>query len=597
MKKSSLLSAFKSNFYMIGLTFKACPSAVIAEYTRRLCQSIFQVFSTVVFWEVVLKHIEKGASFQSIIPFLIIFTVVAILSYGITSFCNNVVLPIGNQKIYENMHLMMFKKATDVELECYENKEFYDKYMKAVKQIKSRAHTVQWVVSRFIISLVIMAYYLYKTIQIDPFVIVFCVAPIAINYILGKKLNQIKYQLYQENVTAERQKEYVKRSVYQQDYAKELRMSNGYQVLMNYFRDAVEVVMENTKKYGLKAGIVSGLSQGLTQLFIFAGSILYVSFRLIYLKNIEISDFIILINIIVEMFNKLNDDAYLINRITDNYLYIENIREFLNYEPKISENQPGKPVDSKELNIEMKNMSFAYFGQTEPVLKDINFSIKNKEKIVLVGENGAGKTTLVKLLMRLYDPISGGISLNGTDVREYAVKEYRSLFGTVFQDFRILGLTVAENVLMDEVAEGDLEHVKEALEDSGVYDKVKTLPNDINTILTKEFDEDGAVLSGGENQKIAIARVFAKDCRIAVFDEPSSALDPIAEYQMYESMLKACENKAVVFISHRLSSAVLADRIYMLEKGRIIETGSHEELMKLNGKYAKMFRFQAQNYT
>ena len=157
-------------------------------------------------------------------------------------------------------------------------------------------------------------------------------------------------------------------------------------------------------------------------------------------------------------------------------------------------------------------------------------------------------------------------------------------------------MSVAENVRMDDVPESERENVKQALINSGVYDKIETLEHGMDTILGREFDKEGVILSGGETQKIAIARVFAKDSDFVILDEPSSALDPIAEYKMYDTMLKACENKAVIFISHRLSSAVLADRIYMLEQGEVVESGTHEELMKLNGKYAEMFKLQAESY-
>lgn len=595
-EKVKLWKVFESNLYMLKLAFEACPSRVIGQFLARVCMYLRSIYFGIIFWEVVLGFIERGRAFKEVFPFLIISVLVVFVLYLYTTYYYNVIEPIGNQKMYEKMHVRMFEKATDVELECYENPEFYNKYMKAVTQIKSRAHTVLWVMSSFIVSIVAIIYLFYKTISIDPYAIAFAVFPMISTYVIGKKINKVNYQLYEENIIANRKKEYIKRSIYQKDYAKELRLSNGFTLLMYYFNDAVDVVIQNTKKYGMKAGILSCFSEGLSQVFVTAGSILYASVRLLYFKDLQVSEYIVLINAITQISNNLVLDAQYLSRLQDNYLYIQNIRGFFTYEPKISESQKGKPVDKEDLLLKMENVCFSYFGQEKEVLTDINLSIEKKQKIVLVGENGAGKTTLVKLLMRLYDPTKGRILLNGSDVKEYGVREYRSLFGTVFQDFRIFSLTVAENVLMRRMKEEDKKTVETALKSSGVYEKVTTLPKGIETTLTREFDQDGAVLSGGENQKIAIARVFAKDCEIAILDEPSSALDPIAEYQMYESMLKACENKAVVFISHRLSSAVLADKIYMLEHGRVIETGTHDELMKKNGKYAEMFRFQAGNY-
>ena len=188
------------------------------------------------------------------------------------------------------------------------------------------------------------------------------------------------------------------------------------------------------------------------------------------------------------------------------------------------------------------------------------------------------------------------MTINGIDARDCKAREYRSMFSVVFQDFKTLALPVFENVLMRPRMEGDEERVIDALKKSGVYDRIMELPNGIETMLTKEFDEDGAVLSVGESQKLAIAHAFLKNAPYVILDEPSSALDPIAESEMYSNMMKMGENKGMIFISHRLSSAVSADKIYMLENGEVIEWGTHKELMAKNGKYADMFRKQAQNY-
>ena len=180
---------------------------------------------------------------------------------------------------------------------------------------------------------------------------------------------------------------------------------------------------------------------------------------------------------------------------------------------------------------------------------------------------------------------------------ELDLPEYRKLYGTAFQDYQVFAMTAAENVLMRRPEnDEDYRKVEDCLKRTGVFEKVSRLPHGMDTVLTKEFAEDGAVLSGGELQKIAVARAFAKDYSISIFDEPSSALDPVAEYQLYENILKECKDKTVVFISHRLSTAVLADRIYLFENGGIVEQGSHEALMRQNGRYADMFRKQAENY-
>ncbi len=215
--------------------------------------------------------------------------------------------------------------------------------------------------------------------------------------------------------------------------------------------------------------------------------------------------------------------------------------------------------------------------------------------MAFVGENGAGKSTFIKLLMRLYDVTEGSICYAGEDIRNFTTEEYRDIFGSVFQDYQIYATSVQENVLMHEVDKKDKERVENALSQSGFTDRLETLPQGMNTILTREFAEDGVQLSGGEAQKVAIARMFAKKERmhIAILDEPSSALDPKAEYELNKNILNKAGDATVIFISHRLSTTRDADCIYMFENGEIIEQGTHQELMELNGQYADMFQCQA----
>lgn len=215
--------------------------------------------------------------------------------------------------MYERLHMLMFEKATDVELECFENPDFYNKYMKATTQIKSRAHLVLWIMSGLISSIFFLVYLFYKTVRIDPFAVLFAVFPMISTYVIGKRINKVNYKLYQKNILAERRKDYVKRSIYQKDLAKELRLA----VLMFYFKDAMEAVIKNTKKYGLKAGILSCFSEGLSQVFITAASILYASIRLLYFKHLQISEYIVLINAITQIADYLVKDAYYLQRVQE----------------------------------------------------------------------------------------------------------------------------------------------------------------------------------------------------------------------------------------------------------------------------------------
>lgn len=247
-------------------------------------------------------------------------------------------------------------------------------------------------------------------------------------------------------------------------------------------------------------------------------------------------------------------------------------------------------------SLDVNNITFSYKGDVNQ-LENVTIHIKKGQKIAIVGHNGAGKTTLVKLLLRLYDVNSGSVLFNDKNYVDINVDSLRKEVGAVFQNVEIYAVSVAENILLrTPISKEDFDLVDEALKFSGLDSYVNTLPNGVNTILTKEFDKDGIVLSGGQNQRLAIARGYALNYNLFILDEPSSALDPIAEASVYNNMLSLGRDKTIIFISHRLTTTVNADYIYLFEHGKIIEEGTHEELMTLNKKYKEMFTSQSKKY-
>ncbi len=257
----------------------------------------------------------------------------------------------------------------------------------------------------------------------------------------------------------------------------------------------------------------------------------------------------------------------------------------------------GIPVeDTTQIEFTFEDVSFTYPHQNECTLKNINLTIKNKERLSIVGENGAGKTTLVKLLLRLYEPTQGRILLNGIDIREIDYSEYLRLFSTVFQDFKLFAFKILDNITSLDNESGDLSKVNHCLEKAGLLSKINALEEGVETYLIKIYEENGVELSGGEAQKLAIARALYKDAPIVILDETTAALDPKAEYEIYTKFLSLVDDKTAIFISHRLSSTKFCDRIVVLREGEIAEIGSHSELLAQKGYYAELFSMQAQFY-
>ena len=283
--------------------------------------------------------------------------------------------------------------------------------------------------------------------------------------------------------------------------------------------------------------------------------------------------------------------------ISNNGQYLKDYFDFIELKSKYSEGKKSI-ANHEDLPMEFvfENVSFTYPYQSEPSLRNINLTIRNKERLSIVGENGAGKTTLVKLLLRLYEPTEGRILLNGVDIKEIDYKDYLKLFSTVFQDFKLFAFRILDNVTALANNTPDLAGVQKCLDKAGLSSKISTLDKGIETYIYKIYEEDGVELSGGEAQKLAIARALYKDAPVVILDEPTAALDPKAEYDIYLKFLSLVDSKTSIFISHRLSSTKFCDRIVVLRDGQIVELGSHSELLAQKGYYAELFNMQAQFY-
>ena len=334
---------------------------------------------------------------------------------------------------------------------------------------------------------------------------------------------------------------------------------------------------------------------GLSELTLRFGVTLFLVFLATVKGTIDFTAVIVMMNATWRLDTAFSDIVYEIVTSTENCLYIEKIKAFLSTENDIV-SEEELPVDNAPCSLELKNVVFRYTDDGENVIDGVSLKMEPGEKIALVGSNGAGKTTLIKLIMRLYDPNEGEITLDGVDIKKYEVEKYRHNIGVVFQDFNIYAATVAENVAMNTYNGENDGMITEALRHSGFGERLDSLEGGIGTELTKEFEEEGINLSGGESQMIAIARAFYKDSGIIILDEPSSALDPISEYKFNRYMAEAAKDRTVIFISHRLSTTRLADRIIVLEDGRIVEEGEHEELLARRGRYFAMWHAQADKY-
>lgn len=608
MKKKAKINPISDTFYFLRIIWKINPMRVLLTFVQQLFGFGEWVFFTVIFMRYLFGAAELTRSFEETAIFVVISLIVLAATAGFETWMNQRYVPMTAPELYRQLNQMLFDKATNVDISCYEDAEFYDSYTRASSEAYSRAISVLNNTATVFGSAFASVYVIITIFTINWIAGLFSFLPVIGSFVFGNFINRIEYKRRMEHIPEERRLNYVNRVIYLQKYAKEIRMTKIFSVLDRTYDKAYRKIMQIYDKYWKKLFILGSVKGILCFAVVFEGMWLFAAYSAMVTKTIQIGDFVVLANAIVSTTWMLFSFTDSINATYQNALYAENLKSFLAYESKIPEDYEGIDVPEKIESIELRNVSFQYPEQAKAgkyALRNVSCIFHAGKRTALVGHNGSGKSTLIKLLMRLYDPTEGVILLNGIDIRAYNLQAYRSLIGTTFQDFELFSMSVLENVIMEKLETADQrERAKAALEKSGILAEIEKLDKGVDSILTREFDDSGVILSGGQAQKVAVARSFAKDAPIILLDEPSSALDPIAEYTMYETIMDLCkpsrngkgQEKLAIIISHRLSSAAMADTVVLLQEGELKEQGSHLELMERRGIYANMFLKQAESY-
>ncbi len=587
-------SMLKNVIYALKIAHKCAPGMMTAQIMMQVSFWFFTGFiKDVLFLKLLLELIMGGGTFKEYAFLVLMLVASELIATGINCF-SDYYGSVRWKRFYKNLNDMIFRKAVSVDMECYENPEFYDKYKRATEIItEDHIAFFAWQFSNIIAGSLTGIFLVAYVITIDPKILLILLVSVFVLIFEAIK-GKVEVKKDKAMTPHKRSKDYVKRTVYLKEYSKDMRTSSIFEVMHHRFKTAIDRNREIIKKYGWKIAFLETMSGFFGKALPVAVTYIYAAYRFAIRKDLAVSDFSVIMTAMSNLKDVFNDVGEAVSDVRREAEYFHNLKIFMDYESKVI----GGDKEAGELEtLEFKNVTFTYPGAEEKSLENLNLKIDKGQTVAIVGKNGAGKTTFVKLLLRFYDADEGEILYNGVNIKEYSIDSLRKRLATVFQDYKVFALTIEENVLCKEIeSESERETIRKALSNSGADICVDNLPQKENTVLTREFDEKGTGLSGGEQQKIATARMFAKDFDLAILDEPSSALDPIAEYQMYESLIDATKEKTVIYISHRLSSAVLSDKIFVFDKGSVTESGSHEELMENGRDYYTMFTLQASNY-
>ena len=546
----------------------------------------------------ILLAIELGsdvqAGIQIVLPYVILEFVLLLFSSLLSAFqslSNNVL----RSSLSKYVNTKIIEKSIKLDLQFYEDPVFYDNMQNARRRADSSALAIVSAISQVAQQFITLISLVALLIGFSPWLAVLVILAAVPNFLSNSRFAEMSFRVVSHRAPETRLLNYIESLLTSNETVKEIKLFGLGEALKERFEQLFTEFMDEDNAIARRNTFAS-LGWGMLTNLAYYGSYIWVIIRTIT-KAITLGDMTMFLSVFRQSQRAVMSLLESFSRLYENNLYLDNLLDFLKIEPALVSPENGKIAPAPILEgIHFQNVSFKYPGSDKYVLRNINLFIKPNESIALVGLNGAGKTTLIKLLTRLYDPTEGQITLDGVDLREYDMQSLHQRFGVIFQDFVRYQFSIKENIGFGQIEELDnMERIEEAASKGGADEVVAPLPEGYETILGRRWNR-GHELSGGQWQKIALSRAFMRKAEVLILDEPTSALDAQAEYEIFLRFRELMEGRLAVLISHRFSTVRMADRIVVLENGRILELGSHEELMRHNQVYAHLFNLQAEGY-
>lgn len=502
----------------------------------------------------------------------------------------------NNIRLHRYFHENLYRAAVEVDVCYYDNPEYYNKFILAAKN--SDVIASQFIDS-FRSALVTIAEIILSggLIVFKLGYLLYIIVPASLLYgVCASKNAHEKVKMVTDKVIFDKRREYAKRIFFMKEYALDVRMTKVSDLLFKMLSSSKQETIRKINPYVKKRCHLFMIS-GFLFNFQYLSIILFLTWRALEIKDITVGDFSMLLSAALILGNNLRFFGNTIADMSEQGLFSDKYYEFLRIVDDTRNGRRESAIPGKFEKLEAENVVFQYDKNQPTVFEDISLRIQEGQKVAVVGPNGAGKSTLVNLILSLYNPQKGMMKYNGYDIQNFDEKAYKFCYSLVFQDVKVYPFTIAENILLHTVEkEDEITYVWDLLKQVELDKKVSGLPRGIHTVVTKEFDSSGIVLSGGECQKLILARAIAQNAQFFIMDEPSSALDPKMELHLNQMLKGILKDKTLLLISHRLSTIVGADYIYLLCDGKVEEEGTHQELMDKDGHYAQIYKTQSELY-
>lgn len=588
MKKITSSKYVKNFRFVISLMWQTSPKFICAKFAIVLVNTI-SPFIMIIFPKLIIDSIIGGGDWISTFHLIAIMGIVLLITTLLSTFLSATAQKYGDTIQYDLVRIYG-KKVMSLNYEDLENPAVLDMFEKS----KSGFNMYDFFDKIVAVITNVLSFIGYAAILFtySRLMLIIVVAVVVINLICNAKKNKYYYKAGEDAAPMNRKFAYLAGLMYGFDYAKEIKVGGLSDYITDKYDDNIVGFKKIFRTLYRHVFLLSGVSSltSVIQTFTLYSVVAYSAIQ----KTISIGDFTMYISSISAASGCLLTIVSAMIDISKNTKYATDMRLFFEMERKTEMGGILPDRSANNVDIEFRNVSFKYPRTDRYVLRHISFTVHSGEKISIVGKNGSGKTTLIKLLLRLYEPTEGEILVGGKNITDYDYKAYLSLFAPVLQDYKIFAFSCKENIELN--LEDNEERLMRAIHDSDLDEKISSLPNGVLTPVYKQFDENGVEFSGGENQKLAIARAIYKDAPIILLDEPTANLDPLAEYDIYTMIYHMLGNKTSFFVSHRLASGRFCDRIFVVDGGEIIADGPHDSIVKSCELYREMFEKQAQFY-